>query len=34
MALEAGKHVHFNKTMTTTVAEATDLIDTARGARA
>ena len=30
MALEAGKHVHFNKTMTTTVAEATDLIETAR----
>lgn len=29
-ALDAGKHVHFNKTMTTTVAEATDLIDTAR----
>jgi predicted dehydrogenase len=29
MALEAGKHVHFNKTMTTTVAEATDLIETA-----
>jgi predicted dehydrogenase len=29
-ALEAGKHVHFNKTMTTTVAEATDLIETAR----
>ncbi|HEV8637157.1 MAG TPA: Gfo/Idh/MocA family oxidoreductase [Chloroflexota bacterium] len=28
-ALEAGKHVHFNKTMTTTVAEATDLIETA-----
>ena len=28
-ALEAGKHVHFNKTMTTTVDEATDLIDTA-----
>jgi predicted dehydrogenase len=25
-ALEAGKHVHFNKTMTTTVAEADDLI--------
>jgi predicted dehydrogenase len=31
-ALAAGKHVHFNKTMTTTVAEATDLIDMA-GAR-
>ncbi len=30
LALEAGKHVHFNKTMTTTVAEATDLIDKAR----
>jgi predicted dehydrogenase len=29
-ALEAGKHIHFNKTMTTTVAEATDLIDTAK----
>lgn len=29
-ALDAGKHVHFNKTMTTTVAEATDLIETAR----
>src|SRR5918911_3431430 len=29
-ALDGGKHVHFNKTMTTTVAEATDLIDTAR----
>lgn len=29
-ALEAGKHIHFNKTMTTTVAEATDLIDRAR----
>lgn len=29
-ALEAGKHIHFNKTMTTTVAEATDLIETAR----
>ena len=29
-ALEAGKHIHFNKTMTTTVAEATDLIDLAR----
>lgn len=26
LALEAGKHVHFNKTMTTTVAEATQLI--------
>ena len=30
MALEAGKHVHFNKTMTTTVAEATELIELAR----
>lgn len=30
MALEAGKHVHFNKTMTTTVAEATELIDLAK----
>jgi predicted dehydrogenase len=29
-ALLAGKHVHFNKTMATTVAEATDLIETAR----
>ncbi len=29
-ALEAGKHVHFNKTMTTTVAEATTLIEMAR----
>jgi len=29
LALEAGKHVHFNKTMTTTAAEATDLIDLA-----
>lgn len=29
MALGAGKHVHFNKTMTTTVDEATELIDTA-----
>lgn len=29
-ALEAGKHIHVNKTMTTTVAEATDLIDTAK----
>lgn len=34
-ALEAGKHVHFNKTMTTTVDEATELIDlaAARGLR-
>jgi predicted dehydrogenase len=30
LALSAGKHIHFNKTMTTTVAEATDLIDIAR----
>jgi predicted dehydrogenase len=29
-ALEAGKHIHFNKTMTTTAAEATELIDLAR----
>jgi predicted dehydrogenase len=29
MALEAGKHVHVNKTMTTTVAEADHLIDLA-----
>jgi predicted dehydrogenase len=29
-ALEAGKHVHANKTMTTTVAEADDLIETAK----
>jgi predicted dehydrogenase len=28
-AIEAGKHIHFNKTMTTTVAEADDLIDRA-----
>ena len=28
-AIDAGKHVHFNKTMTTTAAEATDLIDRA-----
>jgi predicted dehydrogenase len=28
-AIAAGKHVHFNKTMTTTAAEATDLIDRA-----
>lgn len=31
-ALEAGKHVHANKTMTTTVAEADDLIETAAAA--
>ncbi|MDZ4277623.1 MAG: Gfo/Idh/MocA family oxidoreductase, partial [Dehalococcoidia bacterium] len=30
LALEAGKHVHFNKTMTTTVDEANELIDLAR----
>src|SRR6478752_1315559 len=29
-ALEAGKHVHFNKTMTTTVDQATELIALAR----
>lgn len=29
-AIQAGKHLHFNKTMTTTAAEATDLIDQAR----
>jgi predicted dehydrogenase len=29
-ALLAGKHIHFNKTMTTTVAEASELIDLAR----
>ena len=29
-ALLAGKHVHFNKTMTTTAAEATELIELAR----
>src|SRR5437773_12456611 len=28
-AVNAGKHVHFNKTMTTTVAEADDLIERA-----
>ena len=35
LAIRAGKHVHFNKTMTTTVAEANDLIDLAarRGLR-
>jgi predicted dehydrogenase len=32
-ALDAGKHIHFNKTITTTVAEATDLIETARAKR-
>ena len=30
LALTAGKSVHFNKTMTTTVAEATELIDLAK----
>lgn len=30
LALESGKHIHFNKTMTTTVDEADTLIDTAR----
>ena len=30
LAIEAGKHIHFNKTMTTTAAEATDLIEAAR----
>ena len=29
MALEAGKHIHFNKTMTTRVSEATEIIDQA-----
>ncbi|MBM7784855.1 Gfo/Idh/MocA family protein [Tenggerimyces flavus] len=29
LALQAGKHVHFNKTMTVTVAEASELIDLA-----
>ena len=29
-ALEAGKHAHFNKTMATTAAEATELIELAR----
>jgi predicted dehydrogenase len=31
-AIEAGKHVHFNKTMTTTAAAATDLIERAETA--
>jgi predicted dehydrogenase len=31
-AIEAGKHVHFNKTMTTTASEATDLIERAETA--
>jgi predicted dehydrogenase len=30
LALAAGKHIHFNKSMTTTAAEATELIDMAR----
>jgi predicted dehydrogenase len=30
MALEAGKHIHFNKTMTTEVWEADEIINTAR----
>jgi predicted dehydrogenase len=30
LALERGKHIHFNKTITTTVAEASDLIERAR----
>ena len=30
LAIEHGKHVHFNKTMTTTVTEATDLINLAK----
>ena len=29
-ALVAGKHIHFNKSMTTTVAEASELIDLAK----
>jgi predicted dehydrogenase len=29
LAIQAGKHLHFNKTMTTTAAEATDLIERA-----
>jgi predicted dehydrogenase len=33
LALLAGKHVHFNKTMTTTVAEATELIELATARR-
>jgi predicted dehydrogenase len=31
-AIESGKHVHFNKTMTTTAAEATELIERADAA--
>jgi predicted dehydrogenase len=31
-AIEAGKHVHFNKTMTTTAVAATDLIERAETA--
>jgi predicted dehydrogenase len=33
LALDAGKHIHFNKTMTTTAAEATDLIERSRAKR-
>jgi predicted dehydrogenase len=33
LAIEAGKHVHFNKTMTTTVAEADELIALAAAKR-
>lgn len=33
LALQAGKHVHFNKTMTTTAAEASDLIALAQKKR-
>jgi predicted dehydrogenase len=33
MAIEAGKHIHFNKTMTTTVDEATEIIARAKAAR-
>ena len=29
MAIEAGKHIHFNKTMTTTVSEANEIIERA-----
>ncbi len=32
-ALEAGKHIHFNKTMCTTVAEASELIELAESKR-
>ncbi len=31
-AIQAGKHIHFNKTMTTTADEATQLIDAAAAA--